>query len=1001
MLRRALATLLLAICLASGARGQTFERFGIRDGLSSEAVMDLAMDSTGYLWIATEDGLNRYDGHSVHIFRQRPGSPGSLPSSRVGALAVTGSGDVWVGTMLGVVRLDRRTGLFHRPAGMPERANITTLIADDADNVWIGTGTRGLWRYDPARDSTFRAPIPLYGRAPVRVLTLATWLGKTWMHANGPTGGTNCRVSPAPIRCARPRERSALISVGGEPLQADSSSRHFTWLSTGTVWTMPGSTEFAFAGVRSRKNEIWLGNEFGLMILRADGTYGQIRPDPATRGALGGYDVRALLRDRQGSIWVGTTDGLYVTRTPASPFVTYRSVTGDDFSLSDDRINGMAEHDGSLWVTTNNGLNRLDLATGRVERSSARVPLHPSSSRYASAFWQVLVTASGEFLIGPKRSITHRMDGSRLTPLLDNDSVGGIRGLTEDTLGRVWIASGEGVWRRQRRGDAVREVPSYPSSSPSNVTYQAADGSVWVGTDSGLYLYNASRDRIERVRMACANGRRAANVWSITESAMDPGALWLSAHGSGLVRYDPASGGAACLGMKDGLPTDAVASVLADVKGMLWAGTSAGLARVNPLTGDVVTFTSADGLQGDAFNLMAATRLSDGRLAFGGAGGLTIVSPEAVSERVAPAVGISGFERAGRLDPGTPLAGDTLSLSHRQNAFGIRFAALDFRAPSKNRYQYRLVGLDDAWQATDGAAPRAAFTSVPPGLYRFEVRGAAADTPFGSPAELWVDIVPAFWQTAWFRLTALLLACGLVMGTGASIYRSRTTASARAAAEATEVRRRLAEARERERLRLARDLHDGPVQNLYRVGHDLDRLGESMDAESVAPVRTRVGDVARSLRQMLVELRPTLAQHLGLGPALRTVARHAEERHDLTITVHDATGPMRSTEAGRVALFRIAQEAIENAGRHAEASTIRLELVARDGTIRLSVQDDGKGFDVPERMVDLARQEHFGLVGAQERAEAAGGGFEVRSVPGRGTRIEAWVPAEAAPKTSA
>ncbi|OZC02142.1 sensor histidine kinase [Rubricoccus marinus] len=1000
MLRRVLATLLLAACTASPARGQTFERFGVRDGLSSEAITDLALGPSGYLWIATEDGLNRYDGHSARVFRHRPGVPGTLPSSPIGALAITASGEVWVGTAQGAARLDRRTGRFHSPPGLPQRSNITALVADDRDHVWIGTSTRGLWRYDPERDSTFREPIPLLGRSRLRVHALASEHGATWVNVSGKAGRTVCRIAAGRTRCRPVNERSELASINGEPLLSDSLGVTLTWLSSGYTWTVPPAGEPFSSGLRSRTDELWLGTEFGLAIVRADGTRGWIQPDPARRGGLGGHDIRALVRDRQGSIWVGTANGLYVTREPSSPFVTYRHAADDAATLSDDRVNGMAEHEGTLWVTTNNGLNRLDLATGRVERVPARLPEPDSPTRFGAAFWQVLVTASGETLIGSKRGGPHRLDGTRLRRLPNGSLNGGVRGLTEDLDGRVWITTSFGIWRREADGTAEK-VEAFPAESPSNITYVSADGSIWAGTDAGISRYNPATDRVEQIRTLCQNGRRAFNVWSITETPLDPGALWLSSHGSGLVRYDRASGASECVGMAAGLPTDAVASLLADEYGLLWTGTSAGLARLHPLTREIVTFTSADGLQGDAFNLMSALRLSDGRLAFGGPGGLTLVSPEAVRERSAPEVAISGFERAGRLDPGTPLAGDTLVLRHDQRAFGVRFAALDFRAPSKNRYRYRLLGLDDAWQATDGSAPRATFTGVPPGRYRFEVVGAAADTPFGEPAVLFVEIVPAFWQTFAFRFLTVTLALGTFLAAGFTLSRRRSAEEARADAEATEVRRRLADARERERLRLARDLHDGPVQNLYRVGHDLDRLGETVGTSGVAPVRERVSDVARSLRRMLVELRPTLAEHLGLGPALRTVMRHAEERHPaLTVTVRDTTGRWRPTDAGRLALFRIAQEAIENVGRHAEASSVRVTLGAHMGGIRLSVQDDGRGFAVPERMVDLARQEHFGLVGAQERAEAAGGTFHVRSAPGDGTLLEAWVPALLAPEAT-
>lgn len=153
-----------------------------------------------------------------------------------------------------------------------------------------------------------------------------------------------------------------------------------------------------------------------------------------------------------------------------------------------------------------------------------------------------------------------------------------------------------------------------------------------------------------------------------------------------------------------------------------------------------------------------------------------------------------------------------------------------------------------------------------------------------------------------------------------------------------------------------------------------------------------MNEVASELRQMLVELRPTLVEHLGLSASLRAVGRHAEERFpNLAVDVRGRAGDTCAPPC-RLALFRIAQEAVSNVGRHAEASQVEMTLADDRGGVRLSIQDDGHGFSVPERMVTLARTRHFGLVGMQEQAEAVGGTFQITSAQGHGTRVEAWVP---------
>lgn len=996
MLARTLATLVLLAC-AAPAWGQSFERFGVRDGLSAESIADLSFDARGVLWIATDDGLSRYDGHGFRTYRYQSGADGTLPSSRLSAVHASSAGEVWVGTVQGLVRLNPRTGWFRRVAGFPRGASIGVITEGDDGVIWIGTSRRGLWRYDPRQRRATR--IETAGPAAVRerIIAIVAEGDDVWVQYAKPEGGGRCRVSAQERECSTPPPGS-LIDLEGTAVYATEGDR-VEWLGSAESWSFAPSLGVLRSGVPTGTGEIWLGSLEGILVVRQDETWTQIKPDPEARRGLGGYDIRALVRDRQGSVWVGTEAGLYVARTPVGPFETFRHIQTDPETLSDDRVNGMAERDGSLWITTNGGLNRLDLASGRVERIDATIR-RAEIGTFPNAFWQILAPASGEILVGAKRNGLLRLDGDALRPVTPADEIPAlmpVRGLFLDASGALWLTSELGVWRRSPEG-TTRRVALTPQT-PSNTTFQSQDGTIWVLADGGLLRYDDATDRLSLVPIDCRSGAQVRDIWSAVETPRDPGPLWLASAGTGLVRFDPASGDVECIGLAAGLPTEAVMSVLTDARGFLWAGTSSGLVRLDPVSRDVATFTSSDGLQGDVFNLMAALRLSDGRLAFGGPSGLTLVSPEAVRQPPAPDVVLSGFERAGRLARGLPFPGDTLRLNHDEAAFGIRFAAVDFRAPRKHRYRYRLVGLDGQWQRTDGTAPRAAYSGLAPGLYRFQVAGAAADTPFGTPTEVWVEVVPALWQTPAFRFSVFFIGLALVVGAVFTIGLRRTAIAEQAAAEAAEVRRRLSDARERERVRLARDLHDGPVQNLYRVGHDLDRLGESVGASGVLPVRERVGDVARSLRQMLVELRPTLAEHLGLGPALKTVARHAEERYtDLAITVEDEASGVEIDAASRVALFRIAQEAIENVGRHSAASRSRITLDAHDGGLRLTVRDNGRGFAVPERMVDLARQEHFGLVGAKERAEAVGGRFHVRSSPGRGTAVEAWVPSAPPPE---
>ena len=986
-------TLALLCLLPLAASAQTFERFGVRDGLPSELINDVELGPDGLLWIATDDGLARYDGHGFRVWRHRTDDPASIPSSRVITVRPQG-GTVWVGTTNGLAALDLQSGRATTIDTLP-RAVVQDVAVDVEGRVWVGYVNRGLWRYTPATGRV--RPARLAPTQRLRVLVLATHGDDVWVEVGGYRGdpGQVCRLDRDRAVCAESRqvEPWRLLEAAGEAVllyRTPGEPGWVDWLSTQERWAAPPGTPMGDvfrSTVRVAPGEAWF-RASPIAVLRADGTTRTLQADPDRRDGIGGFDARTFVRDRQGNVWVGTEAGLFLARQPAKAFTAVRHIPGDASSLSDDRVNGMAQDAaGRLWVATNGGLNRVDLATGRVTRLGATNPRESVTSSLARAFWQVLPLDSSRVLVGLKRGGVARWDGARLETL-DVPGFGegsGLRSLVRGGDGEVWAAS-ESLARVESEGGTRIALP-LPPGVPVNVVQPGIDGALWIGTDDGVYRRDGTEWQAVAPDALCG-----ANVWSMAASVADPGAVWIATVGGGLARVDLATEDVTCVTARDGLPTNSVYGVLADDEGDLWASTTSGLARVDPVTRDVVTFSSADGLAGDAFNLMAQLRLRDGRLAFGGPDGLTIVDPRAVARRAPPDVVVTGVELRGRLLKGTPR--EVLTLAHDAGSFGVRFAAVDFRAPRRNRYRYRLVGFDEAWQRTDGSAPRAVYARLPPGTYRFEVQAAAADTPFAeTPATLDIEIVPALWQRPSVQAGVGALAFLLLFAGGlAAVYRRRRAAE-RERTEAAEIRRQLAGARERERVRLAQDLHDGPVQTLYRVGHDLDRLGDGALSERVGPVRARVGDVAGELRQMLVELRPTLVEHLGLAAALRTVGRRAEDRFpELTVEVHDAA-THELASAARLALFRITQEALQNAGRHAGPARVAIRLRDEADGVRLTVRDDGRGFAVPERMVALARSHHFGLVGAKERAEAVGGTFGVRSVPGAGTEVTAWVPA--------
>ncbi|MEM6784646.1 MAG: two-component regulator propeller domain-containing protein, partial [Bacteroidota bacterium] len=721
--------------------------------------------------------------------------------------------------------------------------------------------------------------------------------------------------------------------------------------------------------------------------------------------------VFALFRDRQDLVWVGTNQGVFRFGGTPSSFDWERRIEGQPGALSDNRVNGLlVDRNATLWVATNDGLNRRPTGAEGFETVRTGFP-----EPLADAFWWPYEDRAGTFWVGTKRRGLLRLD--RATGRFEPVEIPGhlfppeagseasnmlpVRHLAEDEGGALWISSSIGLYRRDPEGsyEGFLHDPSRPDGLPDprvSVVHESRDGTLWIGTDGGVCQLT---DTTPPGRFACVHHRPddptslgADVVWTIAESEADPGALWVGTIGGGLCRFDRSTRTCKRYTTTDGLPNNTVYGVLPDEAGALWMSTNGGLARFNIATETFTVFAATEGLRSDAFDFMSYHRADDGRLFFGGPRGFYAFHPDSLQgSTYVPPVALTGVRTFDQVRAGLPAQGDTLRLAHDENFVSFEFAAFDFERPRQNRYRYRLIGVDEQWRTTTGERPEARYTDIPPGTYSFEVLGANHDGLFNpDPVRLTLAIVPAWWQAWWFRTGTLVV---LVVGLGAiglAAVGRREAAWRREQAEAAEMQRRLAESRERERARIARELHDGPVQHLYRIGHDLDRLAHH-EAHVAAPVkaaRAAVTDVAGELRGVLSTLRPPLIEHLGVGAALGALARQTRPHlPDATLHTEIATDGRRLSLDAQHALYRIAQEALANAAKHAQATRVQIDLVEDGPHVRLTVRDDGRGFVVPDRLVRFARAERYGLVGAAERVEQLGGRFEVQSAPGAGTQV--------------
>ena len=798
---RAHASLALALLLVGGSRGAAgavpmrFERLGLDDGLSQQAVLTIAQDKQGFMWFGTEDGLDRFDGYSFQHLRQTRNTTG-LPDAFITDVRIDPTGRLWVATDGGAVvwRAPHEQQFHSILTGVAAAAAqgldcIRVIRFDRSGQLWIGSREAGLAHLDPRTGQLTRyrhqaAHPASLGDDSIFAL-LVDRRGAIWV---GTHSGLD-RLDPA----------------------------------TGTVQHVPLIPERAavvFALAEDRDGLLWVGTSAGLIHLDpVAGVQAQFHHDTTDARSLPAEQVLALHLDAGGRLWIGTPGGLALFDSKSHAFDIYKNDPTDPYSLPDDHILAVQEdRNGLLWIGTRfGGIARWNPRTWSLGQHSAGAE-EGMPSRNIMAFTEDvagrswIATFEGGITIvdprgGPSRTLHRaavagvgRLSDDKVMALLtdregivwagtmaggldridpqtlavtsyshdpnDPSTLGapGVMSLLEDSSNRLWIGTyGGGLSRLDRSTGLVqRYLPD--SVNPANSTALSANrvtalaedrtGRLWVGTDGGgLNILDPDTGRFFHLAHD-ANQPRSLGGSTVYSIYVDSRAtVWVGTRSGGLDRVVGSALAPEAIRFDnfkehDGLPNDTVYGIHADRAGRLWLSTNYGLARFDPDTGEFRSFHRSNGLQGEEFNFGAHYADRAGRLFFGGARGYNAFDPATVSfDTVPPAVVLTEVLESGKPVPlTTPLRMPRL---HYRDVVSFDFAALDFVAPRANSFAFRLEGFDRDWEHA-GTRHRVTYTNLPDGHYVLRVRAANPDGVWNEAGfELPFDVDPPAWLSRW------------------------------------------------------------------------------------------------------------------------------------------------------------------------------------------------------------------------------------------------------------
>ena len=939
----------------SESNGYSVVSWDQKDGLPAGIVYSIAQDSAGYLWLAMDDGVIRFDGFQFTDWAEVSGD--GLPPAQARALRAAPDGSLWVGFAYpgGVSRIkDAEVRNYGEPDGLP-RSALVTIASDHDGTIWAGTEA-GLYQL---RGERWHAATPDEMQPHAGVASLYVnregdlLVGLASGVYQRRAGGTSfTRVQTA--RRASPgqdRPRGITEDWAGRLWVTDPVSG-FSIIGATDSWAEHGRGMELFTDSR---REVWVATfGEGLWRVRPSKIGG---PRVERIGLVGSVarNVTSLFEDRERNIWAGLVDGL-VRLSPhkVTPLTNLGIVTSVQ-----------ATQDGAVWVGTYDEGVLEFLANGRLERK------HLAGSRVRALH----ADTRGVVWVGTDRAVFGLRHGTSPVLLRGSERLAQVESITSDSRGDVWIYDLEaGLFRWDGKQLLAAPLPTELRNARI-VMYGDRNGQVWIAFDDGQNSSVVIRDAEGRFEFLGSKHNLPPGAYrTIYEDAR--GAVWVSGFNNLIGRFvdkqfHPQMG-----------KLDNGRAIIEDESGRLWISAGPGIMAVDKDELDAAyrdgrafeyeSFDELDGVAGTStgflFGDQNVARAADGRLWFVTGAGITVVDPRAIRT--------TAFSPRPRIDyaaaDGQMVAAPaTFELRPGLVKLEIFYGALNLTSPHKTRFKYRLEGFDSGW-VDAGPRRQVVYTNLPPRSYRFHVMATAGDSATESAA--WQFYIrPAFYQRRWFwPLCVALLAAGTAGAWWVHLRR---------------VHNQFVVVLE-ERARLSREIHDTLLQGLVGVALQFDIIGhdlkEPQSKARLERIRNELERYVREARQAIWDLRSLTLEQRDLVSALREACEETAARVSATCDFSIVGTPRPCSSHLTEQLLHIAREAMANAARHAQPNHITVTLEFAEPSVILRIADDGRGFDPTSVTAD---SKHFGLVTMRERTGTISGSFHLESTKGRGTTV--------------
>jgi len=794
-----LILLLINVFVFSSNEQYVFKRISISEGLSNSWVRCSYQDKLGYLWFGTDDGLNRFDGKNIKVFRPKNNNQVSMGNFVVSDIIEADNESLWLCTEIGLYRFKTKDETIVHDTLLASHP-ILAVVKDNENNVWFGTnrglikystskGTKTIFVNDPANNSTISDNY-------INTLRVDS-KGDLWI---GTKRGLNRydKNENTFIRFLHDESRGTISSNDITSIFEDNSNR--MWIGTsldGLNLYDPENSKGNFTRIlggsittiyQDKKDKLWIGMAAGggIQIIdlkefdKGNLAVEELKNDPLNKNSLGDNSVYKIYQDRNNDLWISTFGGgVNFFSNRAKQFRVVNERYGTDQSIRNNLVNSFFEDETYLWIGTEGGLDRLNKKTGKFKHY--QYDAENPRSLASNGIYSIIKDSKGNLWIGTWSGGLHLYnyktdDFTRFVPDGKPGSLGSsnVFSICEDSFGNLWIGTNAGGLNKYdyKTGRFKKYIkddkkPGSLSGRSMSQVYKTASNELYIPMYNTLERYNYETDEFEHIQSKeeeVGNQDFEGNIHAVFEDSREN--LWITST-LGLRLYNKESKTHKTYSTKDGLPDNTIQGILEDGHGNLWISTNKGISRfmngiLHPEKPVFQNFTLYDGLPTNDFKRNAAYKNNDGVMYFGSSQGYVYFHPDSIILNSAiPDIVFTQF----LLLETSPNANskfrdmsmnvnmiDHLDLRFPNTDFTISFASLNYLNPVKNQYKYKLEGYDTEW-IDAGNNTSATYTNLLEGKYTFNVMGSNNDGIWNPiPRQITIEIFPPWWRTTYFKL---------------------------------------------------------------------------------------------------------------------------------------------------------------------------------------------------------------------------------------------------------